>query len=529
MKTKELNKGRIIRLKEIYNFSSYAAIGRVAINYSLQLNQKFDITHYNELDSNGQEIKDDTLFGTWNNMSNTGIYRALINQHYERSIPEDEFLKLIKIHLDDGIERLYNVAGDSKKGRNSHIDFLLSIINDGLSLITTTVESSNFTSIQKKEIGAYTGLLEVEIGRNIKSNEPVKIRINDENKFDSQHFAVAGMNGSGKTELIKDILFQISSQTNHQLKFIFFDYKGEGKSEKLTPFLRETQCEFVNIEEKPFAFNPLIYIDLINERQRLYNIKLFKDAIASIDKRIGTKQKNSLEKVLKICFQESTKSGRHPSLKAVNDELKNYYAEAKMKDDTLTSILEDLADGIFADEYDPNFKLNEKSLYINLPPTLPSTVRQAAVFLMLNYLFSEYISSNDVRISNDRIKPIRYIIVIDEAHVYLKQKNMTETLENLLRMVRSKGVIIMLISQGIEEYKQKDFDFSSQVKIPILLNVKNTDLKIVKPFLGSGKSDVPLKKALKGLKNLDDNQKGGVVNFSEPQLIDINMFWKRKL
>jgi len=82
----------------------------------------------------------------------------------------------------------------------------------------------------------------------------------------------------------------------------------------------------------------------------------------------------------------------------------------------------------------------------------------------------------------------------------------------------------MMLSQGVEEYKQRDFDFSSQVKIPILLNVQNKDIKTAKSFLGTPKSEVPMKDALKKLES-----KKGIINFDEPKLIDINMFWQRKM
>jgi len=82
----------------------------------------------------------------------------------------------------------------------------------------------------------------------------------------------------------------------------------------------------------------------------------------------------------------------------------------------------------------------------------------------------------------------------------------------------------MMLSQGVKEYKQPDFDFSSQVKIPILLNVQTKDIKTAKSFLGTPKSEHPMKDALKKL----ESQKG-VINFDDPKLIDINMFWQRKL
>ena len=115
------------------------------------------------------------------------------------------------------------------------------------------------------------------------------------------------------------------------------------------------------------------------------------------------------------------------------------------------------------------------------------------------------------------------MIVIDEAHAYLKEKNMALVLEELLRMIRSKGVIIMMLSQGVAEYKQKGFDFSSQVKIPVLLNVQNKDIKTAKSFLGTPKSEYPMKDVLNKLEGGK-----GVINFDEPKLIEVNQFWKRK-
>jgi hypothetical protein len=48
------------------------------------------------------------------------------------------------------------------------------------------------------------------------------------------------------------------------------------------------------------------------------------------------------------------------------------------------------------------------------------------------------------------------LLVIDEAHIYLKNKNARKALEELLRLLRSKGVIIVMLSQGVEDYKTKD-------------------------------------------------------------------------
>ncbi len=519
IKTSEANKSVVYNLtRNKYQFRDDRTIAQIAIAYSLQLNKKFTVEDFGKVDNKGKEYPE-SILGEINRKSNDAIYHAVFNQHYGRRLSDDEFSKLLKLHLDYGLEIFDREILKTNKGKNAHIDFLLSIINNSLTLLSSLPKFS--PTFDQKELAAFSGLLDIQLGQQVNSGEMISIKLNDVNQFDSQHIALAGMTRSGKTQLVKDILFQLSYKSEYQLKFIFLDYKGEGKSENLKDFLDSTRCEFIDIQSNPFKFNPLSYINMTNERARDYNIRSFRDTVASIDKRIGVKQKNNLEQALRNCFHRAVRSGAYPSIQDVNDELSQIYELGGLNPDTLTSILSELAGGIFDPNTTATDKLFEKSIYLNLPPTLPESVRQAAVFLILNYLLAEYISYNDVKISENRIKPIRYVIVIDEAHVYLKSKNMVEVLENLLRMIGSKGVIVILLSQGIEEYRQKSFDFTSQIKIPILLNIQNKDLKLAKSFLGTPRSEHVLQKALNDLEGGK-----GVINFKEPQLIEVNQFWK---
>ena len=525
IKTSEANKIVVSTLTKKFEFKDDKYIGQIAIAYSFQLGKKFDLDADNAVDNNGKEYPE-TLTGNINGNTNDPVYHAILNQLYERKISDEEFQKLMKLHLDHGLDELNRKLLQNNKGKNAHIDFLLSIMNHGLSLLNNT--STSFRpSINLKDVDAFTGELKIEIGRDSKTKEPIILAINNENEFDSQHIALAGMNGSGKTELVKDILYQMRKASDEKLNFIFFDYKGEGKSDKLKRFLEATNCEFIDIKQQAFIFNPLRNIPMNNERDQNFGIKAFKDTVASIDKRISIKQQTNLEVAIRECFTAAAIIGKYPSLQVIAEQLEAIYQQQNLNPDTLTSIVNELAGDIFADDFDPDYKVQDKSLYINLPPTLGDTVRQATVFIILNYLLNEFISYNDVQTSPERIKPIRYVIVIDEAHAYLGNKNMAKVLENLLRMIRSKGVIIMLVSQGIEEYKQKDFDFSSQVKIPILLNIQNKEPKLAKTFLGTPKSEVALSNALKSLDNASDGEKHGILNIKDTRLIDINMFYKR--
>lgn len=519
IKTSTSNRVNIARLTNLFKFKSEAVVARISINYSLQQNIKFPIDSDIKLDNDGKEYKDETLFGHTGELYNKLIYKALLEQHYQQKLNEAEFNKLIKLHLDDGLDRLSKNLLDVNKGKNYHFDFLLNTIKNGLNLITDSTIGIPRTS--KLEIPTYNGLVKFSVGVNKKGKE-VLIPINDLNYFDSHHIAIAGMTGSGKTELIKDILYQLNKNTGSQLKFIYFDYKGEGNKNDLNDFLTSANTEFLDVINGEFDLNPLEYISLTNANLKLANIKSFVDAVSTIATQLGIKQKHILQTVIKDTFNQFN-NGEHPTIRDVFANLKEYYENIDEAPDTLYAQVEEMASFIFSSSKTSSKKIYERNIYLNLPQTLSDTLRQLCVFLTLNYILEQFNNTNDTKPDENKIKPLRYVVAIDEAHVYLKNKNARKKLENLLRIIRSKGVVIIMLSQGPEDYKTKDFDFVSQVKIPICLNINNKDIKLIKYFLGTPRSEIALKNAIEEL------EKGsGLINLTEPETFTINQFWKRK-
>ncbi len=90
-----------------------------------------------------------------------------------------------------------------------------------------------------------------------------------------------------------------------------------------------------------------------------------------------------------------------------------------------------------------------------------------------------------------------------------------------MRLLRSKGVIVVMLSQGIEDYKTRDFDFASQVKLPICLNIQNKDPKMIKTFVGTPRSEHKLNSEIN---KLDSGL--GLINIDEPKIIKLRQFWK---
>jgi DNA sulfur modification protein DndE len=517
IKIDKYSEERIDKIKSIYKFNSETVVPRIAFAYSIHTNKRFDLLNDAIPKSDGREFRDAKgLFGSIiNDVSNFPIYKSILDTHYKSNLFEDDFAKLFKLHLDHGLSLLEKDLSKTDITTGGHISLLMKLVKNGLDLQkdSTLIINANKSRLNPKE---YNEPVSFIIGCT-ENDEDIVVRINDLSEFDNRNIAIAGMAGSGKTQLIKDILYQISLNTNKQLSFIFFDYKGEGNSEQLKPFLEKTDCEFINILNDGFNFNPLISINLNDgERQKTFSIKAFVDTVATFVPNMGVSQKNILQTVITNLIDD--KSNTHPSMSELFEAIDNYYVTTKTRPDTLYAAIRDLSSGLFSENISEN--IIEKSIYLNLPPTISDTLRQLCVFLLLRY-FNFYFSSTNDTEPNENIMPLRYIIVIDEAHIYLKNKNARKALEDLLRLLRSKGVIVVMLSQGVEDYKTKEFDFASQVKLPICLNVQNKDPKIIKTFIGTPRSEHKLVNEINKL-----TSGFGLINIGEPQTIKIRQFWK---
>jgi DNA sulfur modification protein DndE len=120
------------------------------------------------------------------------------------------------------------------------------------------------------------------------------------------------------------------------------------------------------------------------------------------------------------------------------------------------------------------------------------------------------------------------MLVIDEAHTLFKQKKSHEILEKIVREVRSRGVMVFLLSQGIEEYNQPGFDFSSMCEIAFLLDIKDkNNPKVINKFLGF--SEAETKVVSKSMEKISKGQAiSNVKEFKKAELFDIVQLHKEK-
>lgn len=493
--TSSKNKDLVRELTRRLNLGSENHIARIALVYSLRTKVKLS-TSKNLDDSKGKSYKEDTFFGRYKN-----YYIALICQYYNLHKSNSDIGKYIKMHVDHGLELIERFFEENPN--YSGFDFLIDNIDKGINELENSEVSldhvkNNNQTIAKSISYKPWNLL---VGKDENGDE-IYFTPNDTLKYSNCHIAVAGQSGSGKTYFAQRILERIVEASDFQTNFIFLDFKGisdeDKKSNEFKEFFKNTQAELIDTPNKPFPVNPLSFIDIVNEKNRILGINKFVDIITDYAN-LGKVQVQTLKEATKQAF-DNQHSGKYPTISEILDIVQEIAGD---KPSTLTEILVGLSEVELFDN-DSDGKFLNKNYYLSLSGDLSNNVRFTSAFLIINYIYNTFMNMVNSNVENN-IKGMRYVLLIDEAHNVFKDKKSKEILEKILREIRSKGVAVILLSQGIEEFNQPSFDFSSMCETAFLMNNKNkNDLKMITKFLGF--SDKESNKVARSMEKIENRQ-----------------------
>ena len=123
IRTSSRNREIVVELTRKFNLGAENIIARIAIGYSLQSGNKF--SPLDVKDSGGKEYSKNVLFGNY-----YPIYEALICTHYQINNNDKDLPRYFKMHLDDGLQRIYNDVQDNPNLVG--YDYLFDKIQEGL-------------------------------------------------------------------------------------------------------------------------------------------------------------------------------------------------------------------------------------------------------------------------------------------------------------------------------------------------------------------------------------------------------------
>lgn len=334
------------------------------------------------------------------------------------------------------------------------------------------------------------------------------LEMNSTNVSNTQ-IVIGGSTGSGKSNLLALLMNQLrklSSDTAFPVNFLFFDYKGEFSDIQNDHWLELFDTDrkaILSPIDMPLPFNPFkdFYGASINEVS-LYATTLSTALCAISRASIGANMEGRLQKAIVEAYKKN-------NLNAITFKkvLESYVSlqedRDKEKMDSIKSVLDQIVNThIFADHDEIN--LVEDCYIIDLHKyPKEGAAAKAIVYFTISKLYNIYESMQQQAKTAERVE-LRHFTIIDEAHHMLDFKN--EPLEKLVAEGRNKGMSIILATQQMADYRNKNMDFLANAQYPIFMRQPSQNDQILKSLFGvSGNALNELKAELTNL------QKGEVI------------------
>jgi DNA sulfur modification protein DndE len=290
----------------------------------------------------------------------------------------------------------------------------------------------------------------------------------------SPHVALMGGTNSGKTHLGLNLLRQIKKQTNCPV--IFFDIAKGDIAEKRDLISSLGMRHFVVPNQAvPLNFLAVDPAEVDNDSQVALS---FRDSFERVNK-LGAVQKDILRDAVLQALQ-----GTPPvTLGDVRDSVIRVCEERDTKGGTLLSVLNDLCVGrsLFLPEMSPA-DFFSRSWLIDLHGAV-DTQQKLVVFLILDAAKRYFMSLPDAPVDENGYRGFRAIIAIDEARRVLGYKH--PSLSNLIRLARSKGVGIWMMSQSPDDFDQEEDNFLENIGLAISFRTNAIRLKTLRTILGA--------------------------------------------
>ncbi len=467
LKTSEKTE-KILRKLKYETDLTFNSLARIAIALSLRNGLSVE----KSTNTRGKEFNRYSLMG-----DEEDLYKAILQINGQKQLTDDKFFSnesVIKNHIDYGsllLEKLY-------KETNQDVDEFLAKL-------------SSFIPQGNKQLSVGEVLpLDIKVGKDIKSKEPVIYEFNNTKRHNNPHMGIMGTTGAGKTQFLLNTLYDIREQSKFQTNFIFFDYKGEflnkgGKfqSNVKEKFVEDTQAEILQVPSDPIPINPFTLNDY-SKKAIAMSAEEKADTFAAIGGHFGSVQKGNLVRAIKKAYQRRRNEELpYPDLNEVYQIIQEIYEKENKNPDTLIETIRRLSDfGLFwehGSEIEIIRNLNNKTLIIDLNHL--NVLKELVVFLIIEQLYRELSAIGEIQTKNG-YRQLRTILVIDEAHHYLPHKN--KFLQLILREGRSKGIGVFLASQSPSDYDQQFFDFKELLEFPVMFKSRGLKKRSFQNLLG---------------------------------------------
>ena len=305
-----------------------------------------------------------------------------------------------------------------------------------------------------------TGII-LSIGATVDSFRPGEVQLNiSDTRLNQLNMGVVGDLGTGKTQLLKSLIMQISdaSEANRGIRprFLIFDYKRDYSS---PDFVKATGARVV----KPYRL-PLNLFDTsaIGDAAApwLDRFRFFADVLDKIYTGIGPVQRDKLKKAVRAAY-EACLPGQQPTLYDVHSA----YAELlDGKSDSPMAIIDDLVDmEVFASKTSETQSFDtflDGVVVISLDALgQDDRSKNMLVAVMLNMFYENMLRTQKRPFigSDPQLRAVDSYLLVDEADNIMRYE--FDVLRKLLLQGREFGTGVILASQYLRHFKVNATDY----------------------------------------------------------------------
>lgn len=421
-------------------------------------------------DSSGRPLKGELLFG----MDELPLWVALLTTNIKKHFPNGELniatlQNAVKRHWHRGVLLLLDDWAAAEGDYNKFIEIL---ITRRAQLPDTVVTSTASTSSGRRQDG--TGFtsqakpVHIRLGNELDSDEPYEWLVNGVGY--SPHVAIMGQAGSGKTRTMLEALKQVHDQTNAPV--ILLDLgKGElADDEKLAQALN---AKVLRVPANAIPLDMFYGSNLGDDSDVADTVMGFRDSfIKVISGNVGAVQKDNIKEALRSHFA----SKEHITLENVKSWLKSYYEENELKTDSVISTINDLTEwGIFSANFSPSEFFSQS--WIITFAHAQDTVKNLSAYLLLDALNTWMKRLDAAPQDAQGHRALRCVLAVDEARHILASKH--KALSDIIRLHRSKGLVVMLASQSPDDYEGEADDYLENIGLPVCFKTNADSTKVL--------------------------------------------------
>ena len=314
-----------------------------------------------------------------------------------------------------------------------------------------------------------SGQIQLQVGRVSESypeGNKIKFTLNG---IGSPHIVLLGKTGMGKTRIGVEIIQQLLKLS--KVPFIYIDPKPDFAPNcqyyKCFDDFAQSTTLIIGKEPVPLDFLPQLKFD--NIKRKAACMRLRDSICSSTPTATSSIQKDRLLKCI-ISVAEQDKDRNIGYIKTMYD---NALKKDNSKSDTISSVLSELNQfHTFTPEMQPK-EFFSKSWILSISSEIPNSYRSLIMQLLLDAESAYWKSEPDAPL-HDKYRQLKHLLVIDEAYRILKKKR-NESLVEMITQFRSRGCVLMLISQNPGDFASDDYEYMTQIGTVISFACSQTE------------------------------------------------------